>query len=224
MASVSRWPALPAARRVALVASLAVLAMAGCRGMPSTQPPIHPQLNMDFQKRLQPQQAWDQFPDGRAMRQPVEGTVARGTLHADDLYDRGMVGGEYTRELPPQVVLDQALLMRGKQRFEIYCMPCHDAAGTGHGSVVERGMLPPPSFHDPRVQAFPVGQVFDVISNGVRNMPAYGPQVPIDDRWAIATYVRALQRSHAAGLAAVPTDIRSAMGWSAPAGSQEMPQ
>jgi hypothetical protein len=101
-------------------------------------------------------------------------------------------------------------------------------------------MLQPPSLHDPRVQAFPLGQVYDVIRNGVRNMPAYGPQVPVEDRWAIATYVRALQRSRAAGLSAVPADVRAAMGWAAagapetkasvvdvpaaPAGSQETPR
>ena len=113
--------------------------------------------------------------------------------------------------------VSEALLERGKDRFEIYCTPCHDVAGTGNGSIKERGLWPrewpDASLHKPRRQKLPLGEIYDIVRNGVRNMPAYGPQVPVDDRWAIAAYVRVLQNSYNADLAQVPEDVRKAKGW-----------
>ena len=91
----------------------------------------------------------------------------------------------------------QALIARGQERFGIYCTPCHDGTGSGHGMAVKHGMLAPPTFHQDRIRHMPDGQMFATISNGIRNMPAYGISIPVTDRWAIVAYVRALQLSQA---------------------------
>lgn len=197
---------------VALGLGLALLAGAGCRGMVSEQPPIHLQQNMDQQRRLDPQENSAHWEDGRAMRLPPEGTVARGHLGDDAHLDAGRVDGDWAVEMPPQVPLSRALLERGRERYDIFCAPCHDAAGTGRGAVSARGFQAPPSLHDVRVRAMPVGQYVDIIANGVRNMPPYRAQVPVRDRWAIAAYIRALQISRGTSLADVPPDQRVTLG------------
>jgi len=166
------------------------------------------------------------FTDGRSARLYVEGTVKADhptkaenpcTLEFENEHlCAGKVDGEFAAALP--MAVSMALLERGKDRFEIYCTPCHDAAGTGNGRIKETGRWPknwppPPSFHDDRLRKMPVGQIYDIVRNGVRNMPAYGPQVPVNDRWAIAAYVRTLQNSYNADLAQVPGDVKTAKGW-----------
>jgi mono/diheme cytochrome c family protein len=196
-----------------LISLAAALALLGCRGSTSTKPPIHLNENMDEQVRLDPQESSPFFKDGRGTRPPVEGTVAARATPLDPGFENGKVGEQWLTDLPAQVKLDKALLERGQQRYAIYCMPCHDAEGTGKGTVVERGMLPPPSFHDDRLRALAVGQLYDIVRHGIRNMPAYGPQVPPADRWAIAAYVRTLQRSRMATLAQVPPEVAKEKGW-----------
>lgn len=100
------------------------------------------------------------------------------------------------------------LLQRGQERFNIYCSPCHGKTGDGKGIIVQRGMLPPPSFHEARLLQAPDGHFFDVISNGIRNMPTYRHQIPVSDRWAIVAYLRALQRSQNATINDIPVDLR----------------
>lgn len=190
-----------------------VTAMAGCRGTTSTEPPIHPNPNMDQQDRFDPQEPSTFWPDGRSMRPEVPGTVAHGMLKDDDHYYQGKIGEEYATTMPSSIVVDRKLLDRGRDRFQIYCMPCHDAAGTGQGIVAKRGFIPPPSFMMDRLVEMPIGQIVNLIGNGVRNMPAYGAQIPIEDRWAIAAYVRALQLAGGASLDKVPADIAAAKGW-----------
>lgn len=167
----------------------------GCRGSISDKPPVHPNWNMDQQARIDPQEPSDFFADGRGMRPPVDGTVARGTLELDSYLYEGKVGDDFVTELPTNMELTMDLLTRGKQRFEIYCIPCHDASGSGKGIVVQRGMLPPMPYSDARLTAMPIGQIYNIVKHGVRNMPAYGKQIPLEDRWAIAAYVRTLQRA-----------------------------
>lgn len=199
---------LPAAAAIGLLA-------VGCRGDTSREPPVHLIQDMDQQDRYEAQEPNPFYVSsgGRAMRDPVPGTVARGELHEDDHLYRGRIGTATAQTLPMD--LTPQLLGRGQARFSIYCAPCHDAAGTGKGIIVSRGMLPPPSFHDDRLRAMPVGEFFNIISDGVRNMPSYGSQIPVEDRWAIAAYVRALQISRNAELAQVPMDIAAQKGWSA---------
>jgi mono/diheme cytochrome c family protein len=185
--------------------------VAGCRGNVSSEAPIRVNPNMFQQERYDPQEPNPLFEDGRAMRPEVPGTVAVGQLNEDDHLHRGLKDGKPAVELP--VPLDRKLLERGRERFNIYCAMCHDRAGTGDGIVVRKGMLPPPSYADPRLRAMPVGQLFQIITRGVRNMPSYAAQIPALDRWAIVAYVRALQVARGAKLPDVPPDVRSLKGW-----------
>jgi mono/diheme cytochrome c family protein len=168
---------------------------------------------MDDQLRGDPQEPSELFPDGRVTRAPEPGTVVAGSYAEDEHRSTGKVGGEWATTLPTGMALDGKLLARGRERYAIYCTPCHDAAGTGQGSAVARGMLQPPTLHDDRLRAQGVGYFYDVVKNGIRNMPAYGAQVPVDDRWAIAAWVRVLQRSRMAGASDVPADVAASKGW-----------
>jgi hypothetical protein len=180
----------------------------GCfRGTPSDKPPIHVIRDMLNQPRYNPQAESNFFPDSSAMREPVPGTVARGYFWSDSLYFYGMDSeGNYVKQSPVPVTLE--LLKRGQQRYDIYCSPCHSRLGDGKGMVVQRGFIPPPTFHSERIRNFPDGEIFDVISNGVRNMPSYGEQIQTQDRWAIVSYVRALQLSRNAHLEDIPELMR----------------
>lgn len=179
-------------------------ALAGCtQGATSELPPIHLLQNMDFQQKFEAQEKSNFFKDGRAMRKPVPGTVPhnpkRGERHRDEGRDENT--GRLVDALPPGMKLDDTLLARGKERYNIYCAPCHGESGKGNGIVMQRGAglaVPPPDFNDPRLTAMPLGHFFNVITHGVgeppnQNMLSYASQIPVDDRWAISAWVRALQ-------------------------------
>ena len=140
---------------------------------------------------------------------PVPGdTVARGHLEDDSLLFTGKdASGQDSTEFPFAVTRE--VLDRGRDRFSIYCVPCHGPAGDGDGIVVQRGFNPPPSYHTDRLRAAPAGHFFDVITNGFGAMPSYASQVPVDDRWAIVAYIRALQLSQSAPIADLPPDGRA---------------
>ncbi len=134
------------------------------------------------------------YRDGASSRPLPEGTVARGFLRADDVYYKGIgPDGTFVKEFP--VTVDAKLLQRGRQRFEIFCTPCHGRLGNGRGMVVRRGFKQPPSYHIDRLRGMPPGYFFDVITNGFGQMSSYASQVPPSDRWAIVAYVRTLQLS-----------------------------
>ncbi len=186
---------------------LGLLFMAGCRGMTSSKPPVHPNLNMDYQERFEAQEPNAFFADGRAMRQPVPGTIARGFLREDTrLYFGREADGSLVQTNP--VPLTRAVMERGQKRYNIYCAPCHGQAGDGLGVIMRGnyGYVPAPTYHSDFLRGVEDGHLFDVISNGVRNMPAYGYHIPVEDRWAIVAYIRALQRSQYAGAGDVPAD------------------
>ncbi len=190
--------------------ALAVVLLVGCRGMQSDDPPIHPNLNMDFQERFDPQEFNPFFADGRSMRPPVPGTVARGMLREDVAFYQGRSpGGDYVADLP--VPVTRALLERGQERYDIFCAVCHGQAGYGQGIIMTGGYgyTPAPSYHDARLIEVSDGYLYDVITNGVRNMPGYAQQIPVADRWAIVAYVRALQRSQRASEADLPPSVRA---------------
>ena len=147
------------------------------------------------------------FNDARSARPVVEGTVARGQLHDDELMYTGKVGGADATLFPMRV--DAAVMARGQERFNIYCAPCHGRAGQGDGMIVRRGYRRPPSFHQDRLRDAPAGHFFDVITNGFGAMPDYATQITAEDRWAIVAYVRALQLSEHATVADVPAADRS---------------
>jgi mono/diheme cytochrome c family protein len=191
-------------------------AIARARNTRSSSPRLHIVLNMDNQQRYADQQANPWFADGRAMRLPIEGTIARGQLQFDDHFYRGTVGESYAVSLPAQVELTIGLMERGQQRFGIFCAPCHGLSGYGDGVVARRAeqlqqglWIPPTSFHVEPALSRPTGHLFNTITNGIRTMPAHGSQIPVEDRWAIVAYVRALQRSQHASLEDVPPDRRS---------------
>jgi mono/diheme cytochrome c family protein len=191
-----------------LFAALVLLALAGCRGSESENPPIHPNLNMDFQERFDPQEPNTMFADGRAMRPPVVGTVARGLLGENtDLYVGRGADGAYVQQIPVDVTMD--FLRRGQERYNIYCSVCHGPAGDGLGIIMtgNYGYVPAPSYHDARLKEVEDGYLYDVIVNGVRTMPSYAQQISVADRWAIVAYIRALQRSQGATQGDVPAQI-----------------
>jgi mono/diheme cytochrome c family protein len=186
-----------------VLAALALLPFAyiyKARHMHSPLPRVHVVQGMDNQPRYRSQQVNPFFADTREARPPVEGTVARGRLDDDDGRTKGLRNGTWIEDFP--VPLTEGLLRRGADRFQIYCAPCHGLAGYGDGMVAVRAdrlmegtWVPPTSVHDATVLARPVGHLFNSITNGIRTMPSYGSQIPVDDRWAIVAYVRALQRA-----------------------------
>jgi mono/diheme cytochrome c family protein len=158
---------------------------------------------MADQPRCEPLRPSRLFADGKCAREPVPGTVPRGAAAADALAPR-----DPTEDVPPMPVTP-ALLARGRERYDIHCAPCHDRLGTGGGMIVRRGYTRPTSYHDPRLRAAPLAHFVDVIANGWGAMPAYANQVGAADRWAIAVWIRVLQRSQHASLADVPPEVRA---------------
>jgi mono/diheme cytochrome c family protein len=149
------------------------------------------------------------FGDMRSARPLPAGTVARGQLHDDPLVETGKVNGADATMFPFRV--DAKAMLRGQERFNIYCSPCHGRTGVGDGMVVQRGYRRPPSFHQDRLRDAPVGHFFDVITNGFGAMPDYATQIRPEDRWAIIAYVRALQLSEHATANDVPAADRGAL-------------
>jgi mono/diheme cytochrome c family protein len=162
------------------------------------------------QPKYQPLEKSGFYADGRASRPLVEGTVARGTLDAAaaPLPPGGAPSpADLATTLP--VPLTRELVSRGRERYEIFCTPCHDRTGSGEGMVVRRGYRPPPSMHTDRLRDAPIGHFYDVMTRGLGAMPDYAQQIPPSDRWAIAAYVRALQLSQRASLADLPPEDRA---------------
>ena len=163
--------------------------------------------DMHDQPRLEPFEKSTFFGDGRAARPRVPGTVARDESRDVGYADTGRVGAGFGDAFPWPVTAD--VLARGRLRFDVHCSPCHGRDGGGDGVVVRRGMRVPVSFHAERLRAAPAGYFFDVMTHGFGAMFDVADVVPRDDRWAIAAYVRALQRSQSAKLADVPPDERT---------------
>jgi mono/diheme cytochrome c family protein len=161
---------------------------------------------MQDQPRYKPLARSDFFDDGRAARPLVEGTVARGQLRDDEHLFTGKLGKELATTYPFPIT--EAVLERGRERYTIYCTPCHGQLGNGEGMVVQRGLKRPTSFHIERLRQAAPGYFFDVITNGFGAMSDYAAQVPVRDRWAIAAYIRALQISQAVPLAEVSEQTR----------------
>ena len=182
--------------RRAAVALVALSGLAGCR------------MDMQDQPRYEVNSPSAFFADGRADRPLVKGVVARGSITDDPLVELGKTAdGAFATAVPMPVTRE--LLARGRERYDIYCTPCHARTGDGLGMVVQRGYKQPPSFHIERLRTAPPGYFYDTITSGFGVMPSYAAQVPVADRWAIAAYIGALQLSQHASLADVPADERS---------------
>lgn len=179
--------------RLALIAGAALLTTA-CR------------QDMHDQPRYRALAASTFFADGRSARPPVEGAVARGQLKSDREYHAGKVGAQYVDRIPFPVT--RTVLERGRERYDIYCSPCHGHTGAGNGTIVERGFKPPPSYHQDLYRQAPLGQFYDAITNGFGAMPSYASRIPVKDRWAIVAYIRALQASQNAKLTDVAMEER----------------
>jgi mono/diheme cytochrome c family protein len=182
---------------VAFVSGL-VLVGGACRQDMHDQPKAKPQSKSGF------------FADGRTGRLPVAGTVARGQLREDDHLFSGKAEGVFVTTFPFKI--DAGVLQRGRERYNIYCSPCHGQTGLGNGMVIQRGFkTPAASHHLERLRLAPVGYWFDVITNGFGIMFGHAAQVEVNDRWAIIAYVRALQLSRNATVEDIPQAQREAV-------------
>ena len=191
------------ARRGCTLAGLALLgaallAAAGCR------------QDMHNQPKYRPLRAAEFFGDARSARPLVDGTVARGHLDDDELLNTGKIDGKAADLFPFAVTA--GVMARGRERYDVFCSPCHGRTGLGDGMVVRRGYRKPPSHVIDRLRQAPAGYFFDVITNGFGAMPDYRSEIPVGDRWAIVAYMRALQLSSHATLDDVPVADRAKLG------------
>ncbi len=178
---------------------------------------LHAVWDMDFQPKFKAQRENPFFADRRADRPPEEGTVAVGHANLDDHLYRGQIDGAWATTFPKQVALTDATMARGKQVYGTFCTPCHGFDGDGDGMVhkraetLQQGWVPPSNLHQEYLRQQPVGELFNTITHGIRNMQPYGAQIAPDDRWAVVMYVRALQRSKASELKDIPEADRAGL-------------
>ena len=197
----SASPALPSTsasmRRGMVLATALILlvALTGCRQKMANQPRYDPLESSDF------------FPDGMSARPRIAGTVARGELNDNPFLESGKIAGQDGDGYPFPVTADT--LNRGQERFNIYCSVCHGRQGDGNGMIPSRGLRRPPSFHTDALRNAKTGHFFDVMTNGFGAMPSYAVQIPVQDRWAIIAYIRALQLSQNGTMNDLPAEQRS---------------
>lgn len=200
-----------------LLAVTAVAVLSGCRQDMHNQPKFIPMRSSEF------------YPDHRSARYPIPGTVPRledaavdrEQLDPNSYFLSGKHGSVFGNDLPANMKLDRDLLLRGQDRYNVYCTPCHSKVGDGNGMIVQRGFKHPPTFHQTRLRNAPIGHFYDVISNGLGAMPDYATQIHPADRWAIAAYIRVLQLSQNATEADVAAEDRAKL--SEPAGGIRIP-
>jgi mono/diheme cytochrome c family protein len=194
--SSGQVPARRSPRAARLIAvALLLVSTAACRQKMSNQPRYDPLEPSDF------------FADGMSARQRIPGTVARGELDPTSVLATGKINGQDVDAFPFPITAD--VLTRGQERFNIYCSECHGKVGDGNGMIPSRGFRRPPSFHTDTLRTARVGHFFDVMTNGFGAMPPYRVQVPVNDRWAIAAYIRALQLNQNATVNDVPPAERA---------------
>ena len=189
----------PGSAASAVLLAATVVAAAGCR------------QDMHDQPKIEPLEASRLFADGAGARPLIEGTVARGHLRADGRVYRGLeADGSFVVRIPLPVTAE--LAARGRERYDIFCSPCHGRTGNGRGMIVSRGFKQPESFHAERLRQVQDGYFYDVITNGFGQMSSYASQVPPEDRWAIVAYLRALQLSRRAPAEALTAEERQRLG------------
>jgi mono/diheme cytochrome c family protein len=184
-------------KRLMMLTTVAVFALAGCRQQMADQPHQRPLEASNF------------FDDGMASRPIEPGTVARAGKEQADQQLNAKLDGKLVDTFPFDVTME--VLARGQERYEIFCSPCHDRLGTGQGMIVRRGFTPARSFHDPRLREAPAGHFFEVITRGFGPMPSYANQLSEHDRWAVIAYIRALQLSRNVRLDQLPPEDRAKM-------------
>jgi cytochrome c553 len=174
------------------------VALAGCRQKMANQPKYDPLEPSDF------------FADGMSARPRIPGTVARGELDVDSFLVTGKINNADGDGFPFPITM--AVMNRGQERFNIYCSPCHGREGDGNGMIPSRGLRRPPSYHTEALRNAKTGHFFDVMTNGFGAMPTYAPQIPVNDRWAIIAYIRALQLSQNGTINDLPPAQRAQLG------------
>jgi len=208
-----------------ILITVAIVSLAGFRGEKSSAPPVQIFPDMKVQPRYDPQHTSTFFADGSAGRKPVAGTIplgyelpgtflqagARnaalnpaGFANQPDYYNTGKMGDSYGDGFPIDVT--EAVVLRGQERFNINCAVCHGKAGLGDGVIKSFGLATIVNLQDERIRTMPDGQIFSTLTNGKNTMGAYGPQIAVDDRWAIVAYVRALQKSQSMKLTDLSAD------------------
>jgi len=207
----------------ALALTVPPFVIARVRATPDPNRAVHIFFDMDFQPKFKTQTVNPLFADGRSQRPAVLGTVARGEDNLDTHLHDGVVNGKWADTLPAGLTMSREFLERGQQRYNIYCSVCHGYAGYGDGTVNKRAMelmsssegpangtswVQAKSLHDPVVREHQLGMLYNVATNGIRNMAGYGTQIDLNDRWAIAAYVKALQLSQNASMQDVPPELR----------------
>jgi hypothetical protein len=215
-----------------ILATIAIVSLAGFRGMRSAKPPIEIFVDMVRNPRYDPQHESDFYSDNRAGRPPVPGTVPLGYnipnaflstgannnaldqqpgafSDAPDYYNTGRIGAVYGDGIPLKV--DRELLERGQERFKINCAVCHGPDGLGNGITTQFGLVGVVNFHDPRLRTMPDGQIFNTITLGKNTMGAYGSNISVEDRWAIISYIRALERGDGSSVNDLPPVQRAAL-------------
>jgi len=210
----------------ALALAVPPFVIARVRATPDPNRAVHIFFDMDFQPKFKTQAGNPLFADGRSQRPAVLGTVARGETMLDTHLNDGVVDGKWVDALPAGMAMSRELLDRGQQRYNIYCSVCHGYAGFGDGAVNKRAMelmsssegpangtswVQAKSLHDPLVREHPLGMLYSIVGNGIRNMAGYGTQIDVEDRWAIAAYVKALQLSQNASVQDVPPELRDGL-------------
>ena len=190
---------------------VAVMGVFGKRGHHFKQPPLEIFPDMDRQPKLRPQQPNLLFASGRSSQEPGPGTVARDDHYQNNPVNTGRVTGttNFVANIP--VPVTEQLIARGQQRFTIYCLPCHGPQGDGNGIVKKYGYASVRSLHEKIVVTQNDGEIFNTITYGNKTMFLYGSQISVEDRWAIVSYVRALQRSRLGSLDEVPAQLKAGL-------------
>jgi mono/diheme cytochrome c family protein len=198
-----------------------LLSVMGFRGSFSTRPPIEVFPDMDHQAKYKPQASSKFFADGRADRPLPPGTVPYGRsagkadpafLKADDFHYQGkLADGTFGRGFPAALEITGAFVERGRNRYQIYCAPCHGALGDGNGITKSYAMLTTPTYHDDRLRGMAEGEIYNTITLGKNTMMGYADKLSPDDRWAVIAYVRALQRAAHGSINDVPLEQRGGL-------------
>jgi mono/diheme cytochrome c family protein len=178
---------------------IAVSALVGCSGQPATKPPVRIIRDMYDQPKLLPESEARSFGDGASMRPFLDGTVAQEDPLGDEAIQQGRGVRGYVESIP--VTVDEALISRGQERFNVFCVPCHDRAGSGHGTVTSRGFPVSVDLSSDHTRGLKDGELFNIVKYGVRTMPGHRHQIPVSDRWAIVAWVRVLEQSQHATVA-----------------------
>ncbi len=206
---------------VVLALPVLLFGLAGVQGRISRVPPIEVFPDMDRQAKLRPQEPNHFFANGTSSQLSPAGTVARsealqttaGAVYRfeDAPVNSGMITGTTNFVALNPLPVDEHLLLRGRERFDIYCAPCHGRIGDGNGITKKLGVMPAvANLHDQRIVAMADGELFYTITHGKGLMGAYGPLMPVEDRWAVVAYLRALQLSWLGSSDDLPVDQQAA--------------